>query len=1222
MPATLDAVFRPILRSAAFGRLSEAARGESGPLNLTGLTESSKALFLLLLRRELARPVLLVTSDDRAMEEWRRDLTAYSHVLDPAGALGRICRFPALDADPYLGLPPHFQTSCDRVTTLLRIAQGEASFVIAPARALIQPLPPPAELAQLVVRLAAGATVDLEGLLRRLVDLGYRRTDIVASAGEFARRGGILDVFPPGEENPVRAEFTGDEIESLRSFEPDSQRSIEAVPEVTIAPTAEVPMTAARRAHLAEAARARATARFAGTGEGPAAELATARWQALLTGGEFSGIEGCAGLALAESSDVFTHIGMTVRLQGERAAPAAGGGPAAGPLLLAVDEPDNTEAELDSVYAELASSREATSGPLPRPEELFIDPRRIRAALARGALRLSELRVGERVQDLHLVCQPARNYAGRVAEWRRDLGRDRLDGRQTVLLLNTLGTLERAAELLRDEGVPYTVVGPEAGDVHLPERGSGPAGVQAGPAALAGDTAPASTAPQTAAPPITLMQGHLNHGFVLPDLGIALHAERELFGEEPRPQPKRAKRRGAAFISDFRDLKIGDAVVHIDHGIGRFEGLHRMGGAANREFMLLTYEAGGRLFIPVDRLDLVQKYSAGGPGTSEAPVKLDKLGGTGWMTRRARVRKAVAEMTAELLELYAKRRAMTGRAFGPDTPWQREFDDAFPWTATPDQERSIAEVKTDLETPRPMERLLCGDVGFGKTEVAMRAAFKAIQEGLQVAVLCPTTVLALQHLGTFRARFSAFPVTTEMVSRFRSPTEIREVLKRTAAGQVDILIGTHRLLSKDVRFARLGLLVVDEEQRFGVAHKERLKVLSQGIHTLTLTATPIPRTLQMSLAGVRDMSVIETPPQNRLAIQTNLVPFKPGLIAAAIRNELRRGGQVFYVHNRVETLPAQAARLKELVPEAKVLVGHGQMERHELEDVMLKFMAGEGDILAATTIIENGLDLPRVNTLVVNRADRFGLAQLYQLRGRIGRSDVRAYAYFIIPGREALSPPARRRLIALQEFSDLGSGFRLAAMDLEIRGAGELLGARQHGHIEALGFDLYVQMLERAVREMQGEEIPDVAPTAINLGVDIRLPEMFVPEPSLRLAFYKRVSSAEDDHDLDEIRAEMADRYGPLPRTAENLFALAALRIGAMRLGMKSLDWSGSGIAVQFHEPPRVDPARLLAWVARRAPQVALTPSGVLRVNLPAHEDRVAAARAAIDELHTEVAAV
>ena len=1156
-----------------FERLLEAARGEGPALTLAGLIESSKALFLVLLRREINRPVLIVTPDDRALEEWRRDLVAFSALVDPAGRMGRVVRFPALDADPFLGLPPHFQVGTERVGALQAIAVGTASFVVTPARSLIQPLPGPAEFAADTLRIGRGDPLDLERFARQLVHAGYRTVDVVGSAGEWARRGGILDVFPVSEEAPVRIELAEDTVESLRSFDPDSQRSIALLDSVVILPVKEAPMTDARRARLAAAVESRATARFTGSGEGSHAEMAHSRWLQLLRGEEFQGIEGCAGLALDETSDLFEHIA------------------AAGGALVALDEPDRTQEELDGAYAELGASREQTGGPLPRPEELFLDPRKITAALARARIRLEELRIGERQDDIALLCQPSRNYAGRVPEWRRDVVHFREQGRRVVFLLNSPGTMVRTGELLAEGEIPFTTVRPkETGSGTVSEPKTVPDPVSGGP--LPGGN------------PVFLLQGHLNHGFVLPELGLVLLAERELYGEELR-QPTRKRRPGASFVSDFRDLRIGDLVVHVDHGIGRYEGLHRMGGAtAHRDFMLVTYRDGDKLYVPVDRLDLVQKYAA----PRGARGQVDKLGGPGWDRRRRKVKKAVEEMAGELLKLYARRKAARGYAFSPDTPWQKEFEDTFPWQLTPDQDKAVADVKADMESERVMERLLCGDVGFGKTEVAVRAAFKAVQDGLQVAILAPTTVLVFQHLNTLRERFAAFPVTIEMLSRFRTPAEQKETVRKLKAGSVDIVIGTHRLLSKDVGFHKLGLLILDEEQRFGVAHKERLKQISHGVDTLAMTATPIPRTLQMSLAGVRDMSLIETPPQNRLAIQTNLVPYKRGLIAAAIRSELRRGGQVFFVHNRVETLPTLAARLAELVPEARVVMAHGQMSPEHMERVMLAFVRGEYDILAATTIIENGLDMPRVNTLIVNRADRFGLAQLYQLRGRIGRSDVRAYAYFIIPGRHAISPLARRRLTALQEFSELGSGFRLAAMDLEIRGAGELLGARQHGQIADIGFDLYVQMLERAVREIQGEEFAEAVSTQISLGVDIRLPDAYLPEPSLRLAFYKRISTAEDEAELGQIRGELEDRFGNMPVSGDNLLRLAGVRLLAMAVGARSVDFAEGKVALQFAEPARLAPEKIVAFL-RKTPGAALTPAGVLRVIPPAGMDRIEAAR-------------
>jgi transcription-repair coupling factor (superfamily II helicase) len=579
------------------------------------------------------------------------------------------------------------------------------------------------------------------------------------------------------------------------------------------------------------------------------------------------------------------------------------------------------------------------------------------------------------------------------------------------------------------------------------------------------------------------------------------------------------------------------------------------------------------------------------------------------------VGKAVAAMAQELLDLYARRKAVQAHAFNPDTVWQREFEEGFPHELTADQIAALADIKTDLQSRRVMDRLLCGDVGYGKTEVALRAAFKVSQEGRQVAILAPTTVLAFQHLTTFRARLAAWPIRVEMVSRFVSAAEIKRILEATAKGEVDILIGTHRLLSRDVHFRRLGLLVIDEEQRFGVRHKEAIKKLSVGVHTLALSATPIPRTLQLSLAGVRDLSVIETPPRNRLAIQTHLAPWSPSLAAAAIRNELRRGGQVYFIGPRVQGIEKVAADLKQLVPEAEIACAHGQMGEGQLEKVMLRFIRGEVQVLVATTIVENGIDIPRANTLLVRDAHKFGLAQLYQMRGRVGRSDVRAYAYLLVPPRRELTPEARRRLAALVEFTELGAGFRIAALDLEIRGAGEFLGARQSGHIAAVGFELYAQLLEQAVRKLSGQPPPESRePVSINLDIPSYLPEDFVLEPGQRLAIYKRLSGA-DSH--DEVRAlldETRDRFGNLPEPALNLFGLAELRIAAEAQGAVAVDWSGDAVSVRYGQRPRVDAEKIIRLV-QRDPDVRLSPAGVIRLKAPAAPDRITAAALALEKL-------
>ena len=666
--------------------------------------------------------------------------------------------------------------------------------------------------------------------------------------------------------------------------------------------------------------------------------------------------------------------------------------------------------------------------------------------------------------------------------------------------------------------------------------------------------------------------GHLSKGFRLPGCRPAA------LGRDRRLRRRAAHAREAAlgarktFLSDFRDLKVGDLVVHVDNGIGVFVGLKKISvGLDTQEFMELRYAGEDKLFVPVERLDLVQKY------TGASRPALDRLGGTTWEKAKTRVKKAMRDMAEELLKLYASRKAVPGHAFSADSHWQQEFEDAFEWELTIDQKNSVDDIKRDMETPTPMDRLLCGDVGYGKTEVAMRAAFKAVMDGKQVALLAPTTVLAFQHEKTLKTRFAAFPVRIDMVSRFRSKAEQKATLDDLEAGKVEIIVGTHRLLSKDVKFRDLGLLIVDEEQRFGVAHKEKIKQIKKSVDVLTMTATPIPRTLNMSLAGIRDMSIIETPPKDRLSIQTNVVKFDQEVMRRAIGNEIERGGQVYFVHNRVESIYSMADLLHRLVPGARIGVGHGQMGEDELEKVMVDFMAHKYDVLLATTIIENGLDIPNANTMIINRADRYGLSQLYQLRGRVGRSDRRAYAYLLIPPEDNLSPVAKKRLAAIREFSDLGSGFRVAALDLEIRGAGNLLGGEQSGQIEAVGFDMYMKLLEQTIKELKGEEIEDEIRANVNLRVDLRIDETFIPDMNQRLTVYRRMAGVRSEAELQKVIEEVRDRYGPPPASIENLAEYALHpdpggpdrhrihrpRRSARRLKVQARGEAGSDLALQ-----------------------------------------------------------
>jgi transcription-repair coupling factor (superfamily II helicase) len=1147
IPALQRALDLPARDRALGAALEAPARGEGDRQAIAGLTPAAAAILIpTLVERARGGKILLLVPGEKEAEQFRSDLGFAVEAL--RGASCHVRLFPPLEADPYQGLSPHPGVACERVRALRSLLEPGEAIVVAPTRALIHPLASPAEFDAHRLVLDEGQALRPDDLSGFLLGAGYLRVDLVSAMGEFSRRGGIVDYWPPAGPGPVRVEFLGEEVESLRTFDPGTQRSTARLARAWIDPVREYPWDPAALERLRLALSSRRAGRKASGAAAMAArtEDLAERIEALASGRTFPGFEGCVGLVEKRAFSLLSYAPQALIVSWEQ-----------GQIL----------SELETVYVEMHGSFDLSEEfGMPPPEDLLLPRQELEPLARQSSVRLSELGLEETgARPIRIPCAPPRTYRGRLHDLAADL-KQAQPGATTTILLESPGRLERLAEVLREYGLSPVVV-----------RGS----------------APEPAGPPGAAPPgLLLAQGRLSQGFVLTGHGLQVLTERETFGEHAERETR--PRKVAAFSPDFRDLKISDLVVHVDHGIGRYAGITRVGEeGSTRDFMLLTYEGGDRLYVPIDRLDLVQRYS-GVPGPR---ARLDRLGGTGWERTKKKVRRAMREMASDLLELYAARRAARGHAFSADGLWHTEFDDAFAYEATTDQEKAIREVKRDMERDAPMDRLICGDVGFGKTEVAMRAAFKAVMDGKQVAVLCPTTVLAFQHLNTFRERFSSWPATIEMISRFRPPRAQKAILKAVEEGKVDVLIGTHRLLSKDVRFRDLGLLVVDEEQRFGVAHKEAIKGMKKDVDVLTLTATPIPRTLQMSLAGIRDMSVIETPPENRLSIQTSIVPFREGVIAASIRHELQRSGQVYVVHNRVESIASMARLIRRLVPEARLAVAHGQLNEGALERTMLAFLAGEFDVLLATTIIENGLDIPRVNTIIVNRADRFGLAQLYQLRGRVGRSDRRAYAYLLVPARSALTPVARRRLKALQEFSDLGSGFRIAAMDLEIRGAGNLLGAEQSGHIAAVGFEMYCRLLEGAVRELKGEAPRPEAKTQINLGVDIRIPEEYIPDFNERLVLYKKISSASDDDELSRLRDQIADLYGALPRQADHLLSLAALRLQADRLRIRAIDYAGGRVQVRFSEDSPVRPDLLVALATDR-PGLSLTPGGVLRIDV------------------------
>jgi transcription-repair coupling factor (superfamily II helicase) len=747
-------------------------------------------------------------------------------------------------------------------------------------------------------------------------------------------------------------------------------------------------------------------------------------------------------------------------------------------------------------------------------------------------------------------------------------------GNRVAFFATSTGELERLADVLQEYAVPYQL-GLES-----------TAGARPSLAERAYHAGAVSSA--------YLIKGCIRRGAVLVDSKLAILGSEDLFETSDLIARQPTKSQLAAFAADIADLKPGDFVVHTTHGVGQFLGIREIvQGDQKGDFMLLEYAGESKLYVPLTRLDLVQKYR----GAGEAKPHLDRLGGVTWEKTKSRVKAKMRDMADELLKLYAQRRMTKGFAFSHDSNWQREFEDSFEYSPTKDQLNAVEQIKADMEDSQPMDRLLCGDVGFGKTEVAMRAAFKALGDGKQVAVLAPTTVLSFQHYETFKRRFASFPVRIELVSRFRTPKEIKAVLEDLALGKVDILIGTHRLLSKDVEFYDLGLLVVDEEQRFGVRHKERLKQLRHNVDVLTMSATPIPRTLHMSLLGLRDMSVIETPPKDRLSINTVVAHFNADLIKAAIEQELQRSGQVYFVHNRVDTIFMRAAFLQELVPQARIGVGHGQMGEAELEKVLLGFMKHDYDVFVCTTIVENGLDIPLANTILIENSERYGLSELYQLRGRVGRSNRRAYSYLLVPADTQLSEVARKRLAALKEFSDLGAGFKIAALDLELRGAGNLLGGEQHGHIEAVGYDTYVRLLEETVRELKGEEVPLEIHATLNLGLDIRIPAEYITDDAQRLRAYKRIADAKDDEQATRIIDEVSDRYGPAPEEVRNLVRFAVLKSMAERAGVESVDRRQGFANIKFHQQSKVDPFKLMALV-RNTGNAQFTPAGVLKLPL------------------------
>ena len=1111
---------------------------------IAGLKGSAPAFFTAALRAEISAPCIVVAPDGDSAGEFLREIRFFAERPEA------VFSFPPWDTSPFEHSSPHPDVSGERLHTLFALMEGRAAAVVTTVAALMQRVLPRRILGEYSQYLVAGEEVDRELLLAKLVALGYSMVPLVEDRGSASVRGGIVDIFPPNMPTPVRIEFFGDMVESIRAFDPVTQRSLHPLEELVILPSREIVLTDGIMAEFLPRLKERCDA--LGIPATRRRELSEQLQQAIYP----PGIECLEPLFYRDMETLADYAGpaaVWVRLDPFAASEAAA---AFASETLAAERGALERHSIIGDRSDLYLSPEQLETLLAGPRTLSI-PRLEVAGTDEAAFRFRF--DTEENGDLRLTMSPdsegvLRPLVDRLSAWLED-------GARVFLVSHQPSQVQRLHDLLSHYGLPLSV---SEGRPGSEEEADGPV--------------------------VRLFQGDISRGFRLPGEGIVVIAEEEIFGKRIKRRDLSEIRKKQILLS-LAELKPGDFMVHTDFGVGLYRGLQHLAfDGIGGDFLLLEYAGADKLYLPVDRINLVQRYI----GAEGIEPSLDKLGGAGWDRKKAKAREAIEEMAEELLRIYAARQVHEGFAFSPPDDLYREFEASFAFEETPDQLGAIEDVLRDMERPRPMDRLVCGDVGYGKTEVAMRGAFKAVMDGKQAVVLVPTTVLAQQHLETFRKRFAAYPVTIEMISRFRTPREQKEILEKVKKGEVDIVIGTHRLLQKDVVFKDLGLVIVDEEHRFGVSHKEKLKQYRAVVDVLTLSATPIPRTLNMSLAGIRDLSIIDTPPVDRLAVKTFVARFDDKLIREAVMRELRRGGQVFFVHNRVQSIGAMAEYLKRLVPEARLAVGHGQMQEKELEEVMLGFMHGEFNLFLSTTIIESGLDIPSANTMIINRADTFGLAQLYQLRGRVGRSSQRAYAYFLIPGEGAISPEARERLRVIQELTELGAGFRIAMHDLEIRGAGDFLGSRQSGNIAAVGFELYSELLEEAVSRLKGEGTKERIEPEINLKVPAFIPEDYVPDPNQRLIIYKRLVQAACEEDVAVIGDELTDRFGRLPLPVAYLLESMKLRIDLRAMMVRRLEFDGKRIVLAFHEKTPVSPDKIIALIRKHPDLYRFTPEFVL----------------------------
>ena len=1123
MPAPSHAATPPLVAELA----AALTRGPGVPVDVVGGTGGFAGLVLAHLRQAVAHPLVVVVPDDAraaVIEDGIDFFTGGVHADGDAPPREAVQVLAPLDHVPFQGMSPSRLQVMERVTTLFRAVHGlDLDVLVVSAGALIDRVIPRDTLEAAAFFVEQGESLSIDRLAGFLAATGYHRVPSVEDPGTFAVRGGIIDVFSPLDDAPVRIELWGDEVDTLKFFDPITQRTTHKVERAAFGPARDVLFTRDATAHAKDAITALADHR----------NVPTSRISALLDDVD-------AGVLAVGMEDLLPLFHPHLDTLFEIAWPDA---------VWLVEEPERCFEAIRARWEDLnarAERRLDTPGELALPATaLFAPPEETISELERRMVgRLMPFEIAEP----GLERATFRFRVDDNADVRRDIEGAMREGAEHVL-----ASLTARVRGWRERGLAVVACAPSAGGIERLEGLVRHYGVKVtrhdGPLRL-------SDLPRLAADAadLHLFLGAPGQGFRAEGLALELLDETEILGKPPRHKRRRHQVPPEQALQSWRDLTTNDHVVHLQHGIGRYLGLDKdIRQGIETDFVVIEYAEGNKLYVPVEKLHLVSKHSAAG----DHAVNLDKLGGAGWQRTSKRVKKAVRDIADKLLRIYAERAAQEGFAFSPPDEYFHRFEAGFPYEETPDQARAIRDSLADMQKPRPMDRLVCGDVGFGKTEVAMRAAFKAVLDGKQVAVLVPTQVLAEQHRMSFERRFEGFPVTVDSVSGMKSTAHQSQVLDRAARGTLDIVIGTHRLLSKDVKFKQLGLLVVDEEHRFGVAHKERLKRYRATIDVLTLTATPIPRTLHLSMMGIRDITLIQTPPIDRLPIRTLVAQPNEEIIRESIRRELGRGGQVYFVHNRVEDIAKQAELIRRLVPEARIAVGHGQMAPGLLEKVMMKFVSGHANVLVCTTIIESGIDIPTANTMLINRADRFGLAQLYQLRGRVGRSSDRAYCYLLVPSPSNLAGDAKERIAAIQRFSELGSGFSVASHDLDIRGAGDILGADQAGNIDAVGYDAYMDLLRHAIDEVRAEEAGEPAPSDLDpelkIGVEGRIPEAWLPDTTLRLRLYRDLAAAGDVDALFEVLSGAVDRYGRAPEPVKNLVDLMAIKLEARALGIKSV---------------------------------------------------------------------